>query len=244
MAFPDINARIGSAIGHGLPQPNSSFNRSGFVRGTLVHTNRGLMPIEALKVGDLVLSRPHHPQADPELIQHRVVRVVVHEDMEVMNAAYMTTPKLRVGTRLFNIFCNRDQPFWVEQKGWTVARKLTGDWLGSSPLTALDGTVMYAYPLEVFAMGRRDCGWIADTGFHGPGRLWSFGEGRALENVHFDMHTWPWDDVGDVDGSGFVYRTTLYNVEVEVCHTLFVGEHGIWVGDSLYGPDALQVANE
>ena len=29
---------------------------SGFVAGTLVHTDKGLMPIQNLKVGDLVLS--------------------------------------------------------------------------------------------------------------------------------------------------------------------------------------------
>jgi hypothetical protein len=37
---------------------------SGFVAGTLVHTDKGLVPIEQLKIGDLVLSRPDNdPQA-------------------------------------------------------------------------------------------------------------------------------------------------------------------------------------
>lgn len=31
---------------------------TGFVAGTLVHTKSGLVPIEQLKVGDLVLSQP------------------------------------------------------------------------------------------------------------------------------------------------------------------------------------------
>ena len=30
---------------------------SGFVAGTLVHTDKGLVPIQNLKVGDLVLSK-------------------------------------------------------------------------------------------------------------------------------------------------------------------------------------------
>ena len=30
----------------------------GFVAGTLVHTDKGLVPIEQIKVGDMVLSKP------------------------------------------------------------------------------------------------------------------------------------------------------------------------------------------
>ena len=33
-------------------------NNTGFVAGTLVHTDKGLIPIQDIKVGDMVLSRP------------------------------------------------------------------------------------------------------------------------------------------------------------------------------------------
>ena len=33
-------------------------NKSGFTAGTLVHTDKGLVPIDQLKIGDKVLSKP------------------------------------------------------------------------------------------------------------------------------------------------------------------------------------------
>jgi len=37
---------------------------TGFVAGTLVHTERGLVPIQEIKVGDRVLSRPENRGCD------------------------------------------------------------------------------------------------------------------------------------------------------------------------------------
>ena len=39
-------------------------NESGFVAGTLVHTNKGLVPIQNLKVGDLVLSKHENGESE------------------------------------------------------------------------------------------------------------------------------------------------------------------------------------
>lgn len=36
-----------------------------FIAGTLVHTKDGLKPIEQIKVGDWVLSRPENPEGEP-----------------------------------------------------------------------------------------------------------------------------------------------------------------------------------
>ena len=51
----------------------------GFVAGTLVHTDKGLVPIEWLKVGDLVLSKPE----SGELAYKPVVNTFVYEDQEI-----------------------------------------------------------------------------------------------------------------------------------------------------------------
>jgi hypothetical protein len=43
------------------------FDGDGFVAGTLVHTDKGLVPIDKLKIGDMVLSRPeNNPDAPNE----------------------------------------------------------------------------------------------------------------------------------------------------------------------------------
>ena len=37
---------------------------SGFVAGTLIHTDKGLVPIQELKVGDMVLSKDESGEGD------------------------------------------------------------------------------------------------------------------------------------------------------------------------------------
>lgn len=41
-------------------------NDSGFVAGTLVHTDKGLVPIQELKIGDKILSKPEGGVGDIE----------------------------------------------------------------------------------------------------------------------------------------------------------------------------------
>ena len=56
-------------------------NKSGFTAGTLVHTNKGLVPIEQLKIGDKVLSKP--AEGLSELVYKPVLRTIVTEDVPV-----------------------------------------------------------------------------------------------------------------------------------------------------------------
>lgn len=51
-------------------------NNIGFVAGTLIHTDKGLVPIQELKVGDMVLSRDEH-NTDGELAYKRVLNTFV-----------------------------------------------------------------------------------------------------------------------------------------------------------------------
>ena len=56
-------------------------NNTGFVAGTLIHTDKGLVPIQELKVGDKVLSKPESGIGDIEY--KPVVKTFVHEDKEM-----------------------------------------------------------------------------------------------------------------------------------------------------------------
>ncbi|WOE40423.1 hypothetical protein [Acinetobacter chinensis] len=55
---------------------------SGFVAGTLVHTDKGLMPIKDIKVGDMVLSLDQN-NPDGELVYKPVMRTIVTENVPV-----------------------------------------------------------------------------------------------------------------------------------------------------------------
>jgi hypothetical protein len=49
-------------------------NTHGFCAGTLVHTDKGLVPIEQIKVGDMVLSRPEDGDENTPTEYKRVTR--------------------------------------------------------------------------------------------------------------------------------------------------------------------------
>lgn len=56
-------------------------NNSGFVAGTLVHTDKGLIPIQNIKVGDMVLSKPEDGIGEP--VYKPVLKTFIHEDKEI-----------------------------------------------------------------------------------------------------------------------------------------------------------------
>ena len=61
---------------------NKMKKNSGFVAGTLVHTNKGLVPIQEIKVGDMVLSSPE--QRDGTVREYkRVVNTFKAESEEI-----------------------------------------------------------------------------------------------------------------------------------------------------------------
>ncbi|MFP3354952.1 Hint domain-containing protein, partial [Pseudoalteromonas sp. SIMBA_153] len=49
-------------------------NNKGFVAGTLVHTDKGLVPIQELKIGDKVLSKDESGKG--ELVYKPVLRTI------------------------------------------------------------------------------------------------------------------------------------------------------------------------
>ena len=56
-------------------------NNTGFVAGTLIHTDKGLVPIEQLEIGDMVLSRDEH-NPDGELAYKRVLNTFVSSSQQ------------------------------------------------------------------------------------------------------------------------------------------------------------------
>ena len=77
---------------------------SGFAKGTLVHTNKGLVPIQNLKVGDLVLSMPENGEG--ETVYKRVVNT------------FKSVEKKELMGGLMDIFCTDDHSFWEIDRGW------------------------------------------------------------------------------------------------------------------------------
>ena len=113
-----------------------------FVAGTLVHTDKGLVPIEKLKVGDMVLSR-HEDQPDGELAykrvlntfaskeKHNILRVAfdtLRDDIEPERLEKMKSGELSPIEKEYKgisqVFCTENHPFWTKEAGWVQAKDL------------------------------------------------------------------------------------------------------------------------
>jgi len=108
-------------------------NNTGFVAGTLVLTDKGLVPIEQLKVGDMVLSRNEH-NPDSELADTKVFNTFVSaQKQKIVRVAYNTIKAevmdARVSsavendgfdnndelTGVFYIYCTENHTFWTKE---------------------------------------------------------------------------------------------------------------------------------
>jgi len=97
--------------------------QSGFVAGTLVHTDKGLIPIDQIKVGDLVLSK--NEIGEGELAYKPVLQTSATENVLVCFARF--TPKaldnlpvfkLRDQSLYADVLVTLKHPFWIVDKGW------------------------------------------------------------------------------------------------------------------------------
>tara|TARA_B100000745_G_scaffold299691_1_gene251117 strand:- start:1613 stop:3448 length:1836 start_codon:yes stop_codon:yes gene_type:complete len=83
-----------------------------FVKGTLIHTQKGMKPIEAVTIGDMVL-------AQPDLKGERAYKPVAN--------IFSGSEKRIVELQVFNseqsetIFTTEKHPFWVVDHGWKKA---------------------------------------------------------------------------------------------------------------------------
>lgn len=94
---------------------------SGFVAGTLVHTDKGLVPIEQLKVGDMVLSK--HESGQGEQAYKRVIKTFKSAEKKPVVKVTIDGEKGQM-----HLFCTPDHPFWsfsiMTDWSWQAAIKL------------------------------------------------------------------------------------------------------------------------
>ena len=86
---------------------------SGFVAGTLIHTDKGLVPIQELKIGDKVLSKDE--SGEGELVYKPVIRTI------------KSATKQKIITPVEGIYCTDNHPFWThvsdeEKPRWVAAK--------------------------------------------------------------------------------------------------------------------------
>ena len=105
-------------------------NDSGFVAGTLVHTDKGLVPIQELKIGDKILSKPEGGVGD---IEYKPVLSTFKsvEKKRVFKVEYFNETADARGEEGRNyILCTNNHLFWVKRN----PEDLEGEWLSAERL--------------------------------------------------------------------------------------------------------------
>jgi hypothetical protein len=215
-----------------------------FAAGTLVHTDKGLVPIEQVKVGDMVLSR--HESGEGELAYKRVTKTFITENqpiwaMDIGGPFGLKEDEDDYIKREF-LFTTANHPFWTfERKSRYEIDIFTGKWVSASNMEP--GEALFSYNgkfvdiVENLPLYQTT---EPDKAFY---KVYpDYFSGIFLDINSYKYHqlqvpsyiedeppgVFNWDESED-DIIRDEYETTVYNFEVENYHTYFVGELGVWV---------------
>jgi hypothetical protein len=193
--------------------------KGGFVRGTLVSMREGLRPIEAIQVGDYVLSSPGD---DAGRATYQRVRLVSRHEGQHIRQLIVDGDTVGKGEM---IAASDNTPFWVVGAGWTRADQLDR----RMTLRRSDGTecgVVRQYP--VYRTDVPGVGWTQSMSGNvelSHGNRYDYANAKGLPMGGFD-------DIlsKDVLNSDQPFlSTTVYGIGVEVFHNFYVGKQRVWV---------------
>lgn len=216
---------------------------SGFAAGTLVHTDQGLVPIEQIKVGDMVLSKPedgigaqvYKPVVRTVKTDNVPVRLVKCILKEVLDQAEEDWRAIE-DEELTNIVVTANHPFWVVGQGWVQAEDLRERdilELGDGKLAEVyDGGGMFTAARPIYHFPGDLSGWTIRYNEYGDDEGIIFRNFDLTPDVMREKDTGvPYREtyLGWYKDHGQPYTCTVYNFEVADTHTYYVTDLGIWV---------------
>ena len=197
-----------------------------FTAGTLIHSEEGLIPIEKVRVGMRVLSKPEHSTeaGDDDQEYRKVINTVATLDQRV----HAVQVKVEGEGRLTTLFPTHNHPFWVEGvivdgEHWLATECLAPGMVlqladGRKGTVHANGLVRRTQHEDIGFAGddQSDIGIVLDlSGGH-----------LVIANDALAAHL---QQSGQALKLGDPYLTTVYNFEVEETHTYYVGETAVWV---------------
>jgi len=189
-----------------------------FVAGTLVHTKNGLVPIEQIKVGDLVLSQP---EAGGERAYRRVTLTTKRNDQEVLLLEYFRADANDDGSAVKNLVLTAPHPVWVSGMGWVAAQTL----VGGHEIQLADGSLGIVLSVRrILQTDVPQVGWTHDDGMD-VGPTIDLRGSSILISEFFKGDTYD-ESASELNKR---FKIDVYNFEVEEFHTYYTGEHGVWV---------------
>ena len=208
---------------------NMATNSSGFVSGTLIHSINGLIPIEKIQVGDLVLSKLGNGEG--ETYYKRVINIFEFDEKEVWYVSYGLIEKRKETDTCGSGFVviTGNHPFWVERsESWEVSDPIyekqwvRADQLRSGMILSLaDGRIAEVFMVQkIVRTITPNIGWLqvddlpvgsiidltgdSPKGYPRDGMGWVTDElfgNDGVEWEDYEDHVW--------------LRQKVYNIEVE-----------------------------
>lgn len=225
----------------------------GFVAGTLVHTDKGLVPIEQIKVGDMVLSK--HESGEGEQAYKPITNVFKSENVPILQMSYYDALNPMDDLKAKLLYLTEGHLIWVVTdendnviNDWMPAQNI----VGGSKVILKAGVLAYVDgKQEVWSTINKNVAYVNDLMEEDPEIVVDFSD-EKIQSYHvaeyfsgmtsqFSDETLVFDDKTEViknyldfveSGDDFdsqAYRATVYNFEVADYHTYFVGDGGIWV---------------
>lgn len=192
-----------------------------FVAGTLVHTKDGLKPIEQIKVGDYVLSKPD--SGEGEQAYKRVTKTFVREEQEVWLVDYFVLNE----AISHSLVVTENHPLWVVGAGWTAVKdvKPGAEFELFNYHDIKEYGCVYRV-LRIFETDVADVGWTYDyfdRDVKGPTIDLRNGLVKVSQVGTEDVYNRTALEMGKY------LKRRVFNIEVEDFHTYYVGEAGVWV---------------
>jgi len=200
-----------------------------------VHTKNGLVPIDKIKVGDLVLSRP---EGGGDLAYQPVNRVFRYSNKRVFyvdyfpgifnfpqdcpNEAFLYTSHSFWDDHREFVVCTENHPVFVQSQGWTAVGDI--EFRGKIRLELYDGRSAYLNAFDsILRCGSANRGFAMDPDYGPEGTLLDFSNG----NVSIVAGVLYLDD--EFYYNQEIYVQDVYDLEVANTHNYFVGKSGLWV---------------
>ncbi|WP_374352070.1 hypothetical protein [Chitinimonas sp.] len=215
----------------------------GFIAGTPVWTDRGLVPIEKICVGDMVLSRCKETGAQEH---QRVSKTFTMENQIIWTVNIWGANKKEKDKEIEEYFFTKgDQLFWKCRPDWwddEVSGEFGHEGWSSvetfnvTHLLCMNGqTALIERPHEVTRQFAPNTG-IAMSDARGEWG-WQIIQGPAGELFNSPSYSRYMHGMRISENEGNLQQTlepflaTVYNITVEKYHSYFVGQLGVWVNE-------------